>query len=199
MQRRIRRHGRVVDPATGRRLPTAEEMVHPAVRGAASAASADIPVEDFADHDSLVASWQAGTAAPEPPAAGPAWGDMAYDQGTGERATPIIQGRAQENLDRRARVAAVPRYQRSGRDSLQGYVSNPLEVSGRRAMGRQFWEAPLGGHVRSFAEGMGLEANHAQMAEQGLAGLTAVGIGVPAFMAAVQQLTTPTDQNTIPL
>jgi hypothetical protein len=37
------------------------------------------------------------------------------------------------------------------------------------------------------------------MAEQGLAGLTAVGIGVPTFLAAVNQLSTPPDQGAIPL
>jgi len=81
----------------------------------------------------------------------------------------------------------------------QQYLNNPLEAKGRARMSRQFWEAPLGGHVRSAAEGLGLQADHARLAEQGLAGLTAVGIGVPAFMAAVQQLSTPPDQNTIPL
>ena len=87
----------------------------------------------------------------------------------------------------------------AGYDSMQGYLQNPLEEEGREAMAYQFLEAPLGGHVRSAAEGLGLEADHALMAERGLAGLTAVGIGVPAFMAAVQQLSTPADQNTIPL
>jgi hypothetical protein len=71
-------------------------------------------------------------------------------------------------------------------------------------MERQFWEAPLGGHVRGALEGQEvfghtIDRDQARMAEQGLAGLTAVGIGVPAFMAAVQQLSTPADQNTIPL
>jgi hypothetical protein len=133
-------------------------------------------------------------------------GEMSYDIGTGEGATPQVaaaQGwmdaRAGERASRRERIAAVPDYQRKGQAGLRGYASNPLEEAGRNRITNQFWEAPLGGHVRSAAEGLGLEADHARMAEQGLAGLTAVGIGVPAFMAAVQQLSTPPDQNTIPL
>jgi len=132
-------------------------------------------------------------------------GEMAYDHGDPNGAggaTPVM-GRAQAVLDRdqarRERIAAVPDYQRKGQAGLRGYASNPLEEAGRNRMVNQFWEAPLGGHVRAAAEGLGLEAGHARMAEQGLAGLTAVGVGVPAFMAAVQQLSTPPDQNTIPL
>jgi hypothetical protein len=105
----------------------------------------------------------------------------------------------ERNQRRQALVQGTPDYQRKGQAGLRGYASNPLEEAGRNRITNQFWEAPLGGHVRSAAEGLGLEADHARMAEQGLAGLTAVGIGVPAFMAAVQQLSTPPDQNTIPL
>jgi hypothetical protein len=133
-------------------------------------------------------------------------GEMSYDIGTGEGATPQVaaaQGwmdaRASERASRQERIAAVPDYQRKGQAGLRGYASNPLEEAGRNRMVNQFWQAPLGGHVRSAAEGLGLEADHARLAEQGLAGLTAVGIGVPAFMAAVQQLSTPPDPNTIPL
>jgi hypothetical protein len=90
--------------------------------------------------------------------------------------------------------ARTPSYQRDGKDVLAGYLSDPLE---------QLLEAPLGGHVRHALRGQEIfghkiTGGQARMAEQGLAGLTAVGIGVPAFMAAVQQLSTPQDQNTIP-
>ncbi|MCE2836721.1 MAG: hypothetical protein LW834_07135 [Cyanobium sp. 49614_E6] len=131
-------------------------------------------------------------------------GLIGYDHGGpgGASGPSPITGRAQVVLDRdrarRERIAATPAYQRKGQAGLQGYASNPLEEEGRERIANQFWEAPLGGHVRRAAEGLGLEGDHARMAEQGLAGLTAVGIGVPAFLAAVQQLTTPADQNTIP-
>jgi len=84
------------------------------------------------------------------------------------------------------------------------YLNNPLEGKGRRRMGRQILDYPLGGVVRDGLEGQELFGHHvtsdqALMAERGLAGLTAVGIGVPAFLAAVNQLTTPQSAETIPL
>jgi hypothetical protein len=105
--------------------------------------------------------------------------------------------RAGERSARQARVDEAYQYG-------QQYLNNPLDAKGRSRMERQFWEAPLGGHVRGALEGQEvfghtIDRDQARMAEQGLAGLTAVGIGVPAFMAAVQQLSTPADQNTIPL
>lgn len=114
-------------------------------------------------------------------------GEMSYEAGTGEGATPIF----------------VRDYQREDRNVGGGYLNNPLEQSDRAAIAQQFWEAPLGGHVRGALEGQEvfghrITGGQARMAEQGLAGLTAVGVGVPAFMAAVQQLSTPADQNTIP-
>jgi hypothetical protein len=201
--------------ANTRRPPSATEMVHPAVRQhfklgegsspaftEAAAPGAVPPHVAFGydeamqrEKDLRTAEFMARMQA----------GEMAYDQGGGPgatRATPIT-ARAQTVLDRdharRERIAAVPDYQRKGQAGLRGYASNPLEEAGRHRMVNQFWEAPLGGHVRAAAEGLGLEADHARMAEQGLAGLTAVGIGVPAFMAAVHQLSTPPDQNAIPL
>jgi len=122
------------------------------------------------------------------------------------QATPIVD-RASAILNRdqarREKLGNQPHYQRSGRDHLAGYVNNPLEASGRAQIGRQFLQAPLGGHVRSALEGQEIfghriSGTEALYTERGLAGLTAVGIGVPAFMAAVQQLSTPADQNTIP-
>ena len=134
---------------------------------------------------------------------------MGYDHGgpAGATLASPITDRAQVVLDRdrarRERIAAVPDYQRKGQAGLRGYASNPLEDRGRAAIAQQFWEAPLGGHVRGALEGQEIfghtiDRGQARMAEQGLAGLTAVGVGVPAFMAAVQQLSTPQDQNTIP-
>jgi hypothetical protein len=130
-------------------------------------------------------------------------GEMAYDHGTGEGATPLTAPAAAPA----PAASAAPAGARSDRAQRaaeayqfgQQYLNNPFTAKGRARIGRQFWQAPLGGHVRSAAEGLGLEADHARLAEQGLAGLTAVGIGVPAFMAAVQQLSTPPDPNTIPL
>jgi hypothetical protein len=97
-----------------------------------------------------------------------------------------------------------PLYQARGRDVGAGYLNNPLTGEGRTQIGRQFWNAPLGGHVRAGLDGQEIfghtiDRDQALMAERGLAGLLATGVGVPAFMAAVQQLTTPADQNTIPL
>jgi hypothetical protein len=131
-------------------------------------------------------------------------GGMYYDQGTGEGATPMMDGvnkyrdaRAQERTARTQKVADAYQYG-------QGYLNNPLDGKGRGRMGTQFWEAPLGGHVRAGLDGQEIfghtiDRDQALMAERGLAGLLATGVGVPAFMAAVQQLTTPADQNTIPL
>ena len=85
-----------------------------------------------------------------------------------------------------------------------GYAQNPLEDDGRARIGQQFMQAPLGGYVRDALDGQEVFGHRitnqqARMAEQGLAGLTAVGIGVPTFLAAVNQLSTPQDQGTIPL
>lgn len=134
-------------------------------------------------------------------------GGMAYDQGGGTGATrpTPIHGRAQAYLDARAKE----RVQRPAKveDAYaygQQYLNNPFDAKGRKRMGQQFMEAPLGGHVRRGLEGQELFGNkitaeQALYAERGLAGLTAVGVGVPAFLAAVNQLSTPQDQNTIPL
>jgi len=85
-----------------------------------------------------------------------------------------------------------------------GYAQNPLEEQGRERIQQQFMQAPLGGYVRDALDGQeifGHKINNqqARMAEQGLAGLTVVGVGVPTFLAAVNQLSTPPDQGAIPL
>jgi hypothetical protein len=182
----------MVDPATGRRMPSAQEIHR------LTSQADDIPVEDFADHESLVASWNQG-APPPPPSAPPRdWGDMVYDHGTGEGPSLIHQSaRAVKTAQRQGVVNDAYQYG-------QQYLNNPLAGKGRGRMATQFWEAPLGGHVRRGLQGQEvfghtIDAGQAHMAEQGLAGLAAVGIGVPAFLSAVQQLTTPADQNTIPL
>jgi len=109
---------------------------------------------------------------------------------------PHVQPGFEESMRQDAYGAPVGPEQLSG---FGGYAQNPLEEEGRRRIAHQFGQAPLGGYARDFAAGMGLRNDHAILAERGLAGLTAVGVGVPAFLAAVQQLTTPQDQNTIPL
>lgn len=86
-----------------------------------------------------------------------------------------------------------PIYQRQGRDVGAGYISNPFSDEGRRRIGKQFREAPLGGHVRNALEGQELFGHaitnqQGRMAEQVIAGAMAVGIGVPTFLAGVQQL-----------
>lgn len=111
---------------------------------------------------------------------GAAPAEQPYDHGTGEGATPINPNR----------------FARRGLDKLGGYFD------GRP--GEQFWEAPLGAHVRNYLAGQKvfghtITEGQARMAEQGLAGLTAVGVGVPAFLAAVNQLSTPQTPDTIPM
>lgn len=134
-------------------------------------------------------------------------GDMAYDHG-GEvgivGATPIVD-RAQSYLDARA-AEQVARQQKVDEAYQYGqqYLNNPFDAKGRARMGRQFMDAPLGGHVRRGLEGQELfghtiTGEQALMTERGLAGLTAVGVGVPAFLAAVNQLSTPQSPETIPL
>jgi hypothetical protein len=119
------------------------------------------------------------------------------------RTTPAAGAAEAYADDPRDRAARRPDYA-AGYGAMQGYRQNPLEEKGREAMAYQFNEVPLGGHVREALEGQDvlghtITPEQAHLAERGLAGLTAVGIGVPAFMAAVQQLSTPQDQNTIPL
>ncbi len=178
---------------------SATDMVHPAVR------AAGVNPADFADADDIAASI-AGPSAPIQAGRYP-HSDIhtTVTSDTGVRAQDdyvgySAYGEYANNVGPQLATRELPPvYQRRGRDTLAGYLSNPLDARGRRDIGLQLMEAPLGGHVRSAAENLGLEADHARMAEQGLAGLTAVGIGVPAFMAAVQQLSTPPDQNTIPM
>lgn len=119
-------------------------------------------------------------------------------------ATPIVD-RAQSYLDARA-AEQVARQQKVDEAYQYGqqYLNNPFDAKGRARMGRQFMDAPLGGHVRRGLEGQELfghtiTGEQALMTERGLAGLTAVGVGVPAFLAAVNQLSTPQSPETIPL
>lgn len=207
MTRLVRRHGRMVDAATGRPARAPKELLHPAVQ-AEIAQEAD----DFSDHEQLVASLGGGAPAAAAGAAQPSAmdrmraGEIGYDHGGpggASRPTPQV-GAAQAWLDARAgekaaRGQAVDEAYQYG----QQYLNNPLSAKGRARMGRQFWEAPGGGHIRRGLAGQEVLGHtitdeQAHLAEQGLMGLTAVGIGVPAFLAAVQQLSTPQDQNTIP-
>lgn len=124
-------------------------------------------------------------------------GGMAYDHG-GEvgvvGATPIVD-RAQGYLDARAAEHAARQGQVDAAYQYgQQYLNNPLDAKGRARMGRQFMNAPLGGHVRRGLEGQELfghtvTGDQALMAERAIAGAMAVGIGVPTFLAGVQQLT----------
>ena len=148
--------------ANTRRPPSAEAMVHPAVR----------------QHFKLGEGSSPAFTAAAAPGAAPPHVQPGYKHEVGDQANPF----GPEQIS-----------------GFGGYAQNPLEDEGRRRIGQQFAQAPLGGYVRDAAAGLGLQNNHAILAERGLAGLTAVGIGVPAFMAAVQQLSTPPDQNTIPL
>ncbi len=100
--------------------------------------------------------------------------------------------------------AETPEYQRDGRAYLGGYFSNPFEEEGRANIGTQLWEAPAGGWIRRGLEGQEvfghtITGGQARVAEQAMAGLTATGIGVPTFMAALNSLTTPQSQDTIPM
>lgn len=113
-------------------------------------------------------------------------------------------GEYANNVGPRLPAPAKPGYQGGGRDVGAGYLSNPFNETGRKRIGRQFWHAPLGGHARNALEGQEIfghtiTAGQARTAEQGLAGLAAVGVGVPAFMAAVNQLSTPQTPDTIPM
>ena len=102
------------------------------------------------------------------------------------------------------RSDALPLYQRDGRDVGAGYLNNPFDEGGRQRIGEQFWQAPLGGHVRRALTGQELFGNRftdeqALITERTLAGLAAVGVGVPTFLHAVNQLTTPQSAETIPM
>lgn len=101
-------------------------------------------------------------------------------------------------------LEGLPVYQQDNRNMLGGYLNNPFDEEGRALIGRQFWNAPLGGHVRRGLAGQEvfghtITGGQARAAEQALAGLTAVGVGVPTFMAALNGLTTPQSQDTIPM
>lgn len=139
-------------------------------------------------------------------------GEIAYDHGGvgGETLASPVVDRAQVVLDRdhrrRERIKATPDYQRKGRAGLQGYLNNPLDEQGREAIGTQFMESPLGGHVRSRLDGAELFGHtvtpeQAHRTEQVLAAALATGIGVPTFIAGVQGLLGPDQQSsgTMPL
>lgn len=98
-----------------------------------------------------------------------------------------LDARAAEQAARQGQVDAAYQYG-------QQYLNNPLDAKGRARIGRQFMNAPLGGHVRRGLEGQELfghtvTGDQALMAERAIAGAMAVGIGVPTFLAGVQELT----------
>ncbi|MCE2835444.1 MAG: hypothetical protein LW834_00330 [Cyanobium sp. 49614_E6] len=188
---------------SGRRTPTAAEMVHPAVN-AHLQAGYEATGGEVIPRQELLMTPQVGVA----PRAG---FDARYAQEDSEmmRSMPGVQPPDYQAFADADDIAAS-RAGGSGAaigpgqiQGFQGYAQNPLEEEGRARIGQQFMQAPLGGHVRDALDGQEIFGHtitnrQARMAEQGLAGLTAVGVGVPAFMAAVQQLSTPQDQNTIP-
>lgn len=171
--RRIRRQGRVIELPDGLQPRSASEQHAAVQQHVHPAARADAP------------------SAPQEPQASAAsrymGEDMVYDASTGEGPTQVVRT-----------------YQQDGRNVGAGYFSNPFEEAGRERIGLQWWEAPLGGHVRAGLEGQELFGHRitdgqARTAEQAAAGLLATGIGVPAFLAAVQGLSTPRDQGAIPM
>ena len=185
--------------------PDEEQAALAGIEAAERAAGGGAPSDyrEFADADDIAASRAGGSGNP--------MHGMAYDHGTGEGASPItdaaqryLDARSSEKARRQQLVNDNPSYMRHGRGAMQGYLNNPFDEAGRKAISTQFWEAPLSGRVRQGLEGQELfghriTGDQARMAEQGLAGLTAVGIGVPTFLAAVNQLTTPQSAETIPM
>jgi hypothetical protein len=70
-------------------------------------------------------------------------------------------------------------------DDLGRYASQ-YDLTGRP--GDTLGEVPLGGYVRSLAENIGADAQLAHRIEQGAAGALSIGVGIPAFLAAVRGL-----------
>ena len=190
MTRVLRRQGQVFERrGSSVDQGVVDRMVHPAAR---REESAGVPVEEFADYDDTVASTQP-TGAP--------------GQGTRRESTEELVKRLwdqERSQYEDSQQASQPLYQQEGRNRLAGYVSNPFEEEGRRQIGRQFWSAPLGGHLRSALAGQEvfghtITGGQARVAEQAAAGLLATGVGVPMFLEAVRGLTTPQTQGTIPM
>jgi hypothetical protein len=111
----------------------------------------------------------------------------------------------------RAPAAAVPRinatrlYQQDGRGSGAGYLNNPFDEQGREAMLRQFWSAPLGGHVRAGLQGQEvfgrrITNGQARVAEQAAAGVLATGVGSWGLLSAIDALNgNPQTPGTMPI
>lgn len=98
----------------------------------------------------------------------------------------------------------LPLYQREHRNVLGGYLNNPFTDEGRRGIVRQFVQAPAGGHVRRALAGQEvfghtITGGEALMAERAVAGATAVGVGLPALMAAADQLNGSQTPGTLPM
>jgi len=98
----------------------------------------------------------------------------------------------------------LPLYQREHRNVLGGYLNNPFTDEGRREIVRQFVQAPAGGHVRRALAGQEvfghtITGGQALMAERAVAGATAIGVGLPALMAAADQLNGSQTPGTLPV
>jgi hypothetical protein len=198
--------------------PDEEQAALAGIEAAERAAGGGVPSDyrEFADADDIAASRAGGSGA---------YGSTAQIQAgryphtdihttvtadTGIRAQDDYVGESAygdyaSNVGPQLPIRESPRaYQNDGRDVGAGYLNNPFDAAGRQQIKRQFLHAPLGGHVRGALEGQELfghriTGGQARMAEQGLAGLTAVGIGVPTFLTAVHNLTTPQSAETIPM
>lgn len=101
-------------------------------------------------------------------------------------------------------VENLPLYQREHRNVLGGYLNNPFTDEGRRGIVRQLVQAPAGGHVRRALAGQEvfghtISGGEAWMAERAVAGATAIGVGLPALIAAADQLNNPQTPGTIPV
>ena len=101
-------------------------------------------------------------------------------------------------------VENLPLYQREHRNVFGGYFNNPFTDEGRRAIVRQGVHAPAGGHVRRLLAGQEvfghtITGKEAWMAERAVAGATAIGVGLPALMAAADQLNGSQTPGTLPM
>lgn len=126
-----------------------------------------------------------------------------YQAMAGRKAFPEVLEAAAPTVGNSQRyeapVGAIPRinakrhYRQEGRDVMAGYLNNPLEEDGRKAMLSQLMSAPLGGHLRAALQGqevLGRTITNAQarMAEQAAAGVLATGIGSWGLLSAIDAL-----------
>lgn len=90
-------------------------------------------------------------------------------------------------------INATRLYQQEGRGRGAGYLNNPFEAEGRKAILRQGLSAPLFGHLRSALQGQEVFGHtitnaQARMAEQAAAGVLATGVGGWGLLEAIDAL-----------